>query len=215
MIIEHITTCTNNFTHSRIHDQYSWIQCITSGETSTQSLTVSQDSPESIPTLIPPRVSIYKHYTFLHSRKLGCIHYILFENRLAIYYSQLQYTSTQKSVTTTHFRASDMPVNKSRNSRLSILRGASRSSYNSKDPPELGSRRVPDSREAPLSFSAYLEHFHTKALLDYLCEREALKDGLSEVRAAHEHVLTMNLAVRSGAGGYTPPVSSQCVTSRS
>ena len=57
-------TCTNNFTHSPIHDQYSWIQCITSGETSTQSLAVSQDSPEAIPTLIPPRVSIYKCHTW-------------------------------------------------------------------------------------------------------------------------------------------------------
>ena len=47
---------------TRIHDQYNWIQCILSGETSTQSLTVSQDSPEAIPTLIPPRVSIYKRY---------------------------------------------------------------------------------------------------------------------------------------------------------
>lgn len=30
-----------------------------------------------------------------------------------------------------------------------------------------------------------------KALFDYLREREALKDGLSEVQAAHEYVLTM------------------------
>ena len=82
-----------------------------------------------------------------------------------------------------------MPINESRNSRLSISRGASRSSYNSKDPPEFGSQRVPDSREAPLSFSAYLEHFHAKALSDYLHKRETLERELSIFHAAHPRVM--------------------------
>ena len=47
-----------------IHDQYTWVQCISSGQTLTQSLTVSQDSPEAIPTLIPPRVFLYNRYNF-------------------------------------------------------------------------------------------------------------------------------------------------------
>ena len=57
-------TCTNNLLSTHIHDQYNWIQCISSGETLTQSLTVSQDSPEAIPTLIPPRVFLYNRYNF-------------------------------------------------------------------------------------------------------------------------------------------------------
>ena len=82
-----------------------------------------------------------------------------------------------------------MLANESRNSRLNISRGASRSSYNSKDPPEFGSRGSPDSREAPSSFSNYLECFYPKALSDYLSRRETLKRELSFFHAAHPRVM--------------------------
>src|SRR6266550_945561 len=42
----------------------------------------------------------------------------------------------------------NMPIPESRNPRLVSRLGASRSSCNSKDPPESGSRGIPDSREA-------------------------------------------------------------------
>ena len=49
----------------------------------------------------------------------------------------------------------NMPIPESRNPRLVSRLGASRSSCNSKDPPESGSRGIPDSREALPSFSEY------------------------------------------------------------
>ena len=82
-----------------------------------------------------------------------------------------------------------MPINESRNSRLSISRGASRSSYNLKDPPEIGSRRDPVSQEARESFYKFLEHFYPKALSEYHRERLALLDELSFVRMAHADAL--------------------------
>src|SRR6266576_2029429 len=77
-----------------------------------------------------------------------------------------------------------MPIPESRNPRLVSRLGASRSSYNSKDPPEFGSRGIPDSREALLSFSEYLELFHSKAHSLYLWDRETLKYELSVTQTA-------------------------------
>src|SRR6266550_1272920 len=82
----------------------------------------------------------------------------------------------------------NMPIPESRNPRLVSRLGASRSSYNSKDPPEFGFRRIPDSREALPSFSEYLELFHSKAHSLYLRDREALKYELSVTRTAQTSV---------------------------
>src|SRR6266576_3455249 len=81
-----------------------------------------------------------------------------------------------------------MPIPESRNPRLVSRLGASRSSYNTKDPPEFGSRGIPDSQEALPSFSEYLELFHSKAHSLYLRDRETLKYELSVTRAAHTSV---------------------------
>src|SRR6266550_1940889 len=81
-----------------------------------------------------------------------------------------------------------MPIPESRNPRLVSRLGASRSSYNSKDPPEFGSRGIPDSREALPSFSEYLELFHSKAHSLYLRDRETLKYELSVTRTAQTSV---------------------------
>src|SRR6266576_96337 len=82
----------------------------------------------------------------------------------------------------------NMPIPESRNPRLISRLGASRSSCNSKDPPESGSRGIPDSREALPSFSEYLELFHSKAHSLYLRDRETLKYELSVTRAAQTSV---------------------------
>src|SRR6266576_4855507 len=81
-----------------------------------------------------------------------------------------------------------MPIPESRNPRLVSRLGASRGSYNSKDPPEFGSQGIPDSREALLSFSEYLELFHSKAHSLYLRDRETLKYELSVTQAAQTSV---------------------------
>src|SRR6266550_99039 len=81
-----------------------------------------------------------------------------------------------------------MPIPESRNPRLISRLGASRSSCNSKDPPESGSRGIPDSREALPSFSEYLELFHSKAHSLYLRDREALKYELSVTCTAQTSV---------------------------
>src|SRR6266550_2067263 len=82
-----------------------------------------------------------------------------------------------------------MPENESRNLRLVTHPRASRSSYNLKDPPEFGFRRIPGSREALPSFSKYLERFYPKALYDYLSRRETLERELSIFHAAHPRVM--------------------------
>src|SRR6266567_5681043 len=82
-----------------------------------------------------------------------------------------------------------MPENESRNPRLVTHPRASRSSYNLKDPPEFGFRRIPGSQEALPSFSKYLERFYPKALYDYLSRRETLKRELSIFHAAHPRVM--------------------------
>src|SRR6266550_4657370 len=82
----------------------------------------------------------------------------------------------------------NMPIPESQNPRLVSRLGASRSSYNSKDPPEFGSRGIPDSREALPSFSEYLELFHSKAHSLYLRDRETLKYELSVTRTAQTTV---------------------------
>src|SRR6266550_662552 len=82
-----------------------------------------------------------------------------------------------------------MPENESRNPRLVTHPRASRSSYNLKDPPEFGFRRIPGSREALPSFSKYLERFYPKALYDYISRRETLERELSIFHAAHPRVM--------------------------
>src|SRR6266576_2509240 len=82
----------------------------------------------------------------------------------------------------------NMPIPESRNPRLVSRLGASWSSYNSKDPPEFGSRGIPDSREALSSFSEYLELFHLKAHSLYLRDRETLKYELSVTRTAQTSI---------------------------
>src|SRR6266550_1686146 len=82
----------------------------------------------------------------------------------------------------------NMPIPESRNPRLVSRLGASRSSCNSKDPPESGSRGIPDSREALPSFSEYLELFHLKAHSLYLRDRETLKYELSVTRTAQTSI---------------------------
>src|SRR6266576_5915385 len=89
---------------------------------------------------------------------------------------------------TTSYPGINMPIPESRNLRLVSRLGASRSSYNSKDPPEFGSRGIPDSREALPSFSEYLELFHSKAHSLYLRDRETLKYELSVTRTAQTSV---------------------------
>ncbi|KAF8337748.1 hypothetical protein F5887DRAFT_920317 [Amanita rubescens] len=84
-----------------------------------------------------------------------------------------------------------MLLDESRNSRHGFPLGVSRNSYNNKDPPECGSRRDPGSRETPLSFSTYLEHFYPKALTDYLRERETLKRELSIFHTSHPRIMEM------------------------
>ena len=81
-----------------------------------------------------------------------------------------------------------MPIPESRNPRLVSRLGASRSSYNTKDPPEFGSRGIPDSQEALPSFSEYLELFHSKAHSLYLRDRETLKYELSVTRTAQTSI---------------------------
>src|SRR6266576_3287253 len=97
-----------------------------------------------------------------------------------------QYTKTSH---TTHSQALEMPENESRNPRLVTHPRASRSSYNLKDPPEFGFRRIPGSQEALPSFSKYLERFYPKALYDYLSRRETLERELSIFHAAHPRVM--------------------------
>jgi hypothetical protein len=70
-----------------------------------------------------------------------------------------------------------MLISEPQNLRLSISRGASSSSYNSKDPPRGSSKLLEN-----------LELFHTKAHTQYLHKREILKGKLTEVRAAYEYV---------------------------
>src|SRR6266581_638863 len=82
-----------------------------------------------------------------------------------------------------------MPENESRNPRLVTHPRASRSSYNTKDPPEFGFRRIPGSQEALSSFSKYLERFYPKALYDYISRRETLERELSIFHAAHPRVM--------------------------
>src|SRR6266576_1320616 len=124
---------------------------------------------EAIPTLIPPGISItgYTRYTFLHYRSVFRI-----------------YTSYQQQSTL----GMNMPIPESQNLRLVSRLGASRSSCNSKDPPESGSRGIPDSREALPSFSEYLELFHSKAHSLYLRDRETLKYELSVTRTAQTSI---------------------------
>src|SRR6266576_3479239 len=97
-----------------------------------------------------------------------------------------QYTKTSH---TTHSQALEMPENESRNPRLVTHPRASRSSYNLKDPPEFGFRRIPGSQEALPSFSKYLERFYPKALYDYLSRRETLERELSIFHTAHPRVM--------------------------
>ena len=82
-----------------------------------------------------------------------------------------------------------MPENESQNPRLVTRPRAFQSSFNVKEPPEIGSQRDPVSREAPSSFSKFLEYFYPKALSEYNRERLALLDELSFVRAAHADAL--------------------------
>jgi len=85
-----------------------------------------------------------------------------------------------------------MPIQaESRNPRLVSQLGAPRGSYNTKDPPELGSRGTPGSREALPSFSNFLEHFYLEALFHYLNGRETLKRGLSIFHVAQPRVMEM------------------------
>ncbi|KAF8328768.1 hypothetical protein F5887DRAFT_1186105 [Amanita rubescens] len=85
-----------------------------------------------------------------------------------------------------------MPIQaESRNPRLVSQLGAPRGSYNTKDPPELGSRGTPGSREALPSFSNFLEHFYPEALFHYLNRRETLKRELSIFLAAQPRVMEM------------------------
>src|SRR6266550_929831 len=70
-----------------------------------------------------------------------------------------------------------MPENESRNPRLVTHPRVFQSSYNTKDPPKIGSRRGPVSREALSSFSKFLEHFHPEAHTQYLRERKSIKRG--------------------------------------
>src|SRR6266566_525290 len=89
---------------------------------------------------------------------------------------------------TTSYPRHNMPIPESRNPRLVSRLGASRSSYNTKDPPEFGSRGIPDSREALPSFSEYLELFHSKAHSLYLRDKETMKYELSVTRTAQMSV---------------------------
>src|SRR6266576_3568647 len=100
--------------------------------------------------------------------------------------STTQYTKTSH---TTHSQALEMPKNESRNPRIVTHPRVFQSSYNLKDPPEFGFRRIPGSREALPSFSKYLERFYPKALYDYLSRRETLKRELSIFHAAHPRVM--------------------------
>src|SRR6266550_6219084 len=70
-----------------------------------------------------------------------------------------------------------MPENESRNPRLVTHPRVFQSSYNTKDPPKIGSRRGPVSREALSSFSKFLEHFHPEAHTQYLREWKSIKRG--------------------------------------
>src|SRR6266550_7037393 len=82
-----------------------------------------------------------------------------------------------KTSHTTHSQALEMPENESRNPRLVTHPRVFQSSYNTKDPPKIGSRRGPVSREALSSFSKFLEHFHPEAHTQYLRERKSIKRG--------------------------------------
>src|SRR6266576_3208050 len=82
-----------------------------------------------------------------------------------------------KTSHTTHSQALEMPENESRNPRLVTHPRVFQSSYNPKDPPKIGSRRGPVSREALSSFSKFLEHFHPEAHTQYLRERMSIKRG--------------------------------------
>ena len=65
-------TCDYRACHQHVQTSYSLLVytpniigfSVSRVETLTQSLTVSQDSLEAIPTLIPPRVSLYNRYNF-------------------------------------------------------------------------------------------------------------------------------------------------------
>src|SRR6266576_2866460 len=94
-----------------------------------------------------------------------------------------------KTSHTNHSQALEMPENESRNPRLITHPRVFQSSYNLKDPPKLGFRRIPGSREALPSFSKYLERFYPKALYDYLSRRETLERELSIFHAAHPRVM--------------------------
>ena len=100
--------------------------------------------------------------------------------------STTQYTKTSH---TTHSQALEMPENESRNPRLITHPRVLQSSYNTKDPPKIGSRRGPVSREALSSFSKFLERFYPKALYDYLSRRETLERELSIFHAAPPRVM--------------------------
>src|SRR6266566_1066119 len=121
--------------------------------------------------------------------KLECIHIYSPPRVYRKYILLLSIPQYPKTSHTTHSQALEMPENESRNPRLVTHPRVSRSSYNLKDPPEFGFRRIPGSREALPSFSKYLECFYPKALYDYLSRRETLKRELSIFHAAHPRVM--------------------------
>src|SRR6266550_3237509 len=107
---------------------------------------------------------------------------------VTLFYTLEVYSEHIHKISTTSYPGINMPIPESRNPRLVSRLGASRSSYNSKDPPEFGSRGIPDSQEALPSFSEYLELFHSKAHSLYLRDRETLKYELSVTRTAQTSV---------------------------
>src|SRR6266566_1521563 len=80
--------------------------------------------------------------------KLECIHIYSPPRVYRKYILLLSIPQYPKTSHTTHSQALEMPENESRNPRLVTHPRASRSSYNLKDPPEFGFRRIPGSREA-------------------------------------------------------------------
>src|SRR6266550_2279821 len=107
---------------------------------------------------------------------------------VTLFYTLEVYSEHIHKISTTSYPGINMPIPESRNPRLVSRLAASRSSYNSKDPPESGSRGIPDSREALPSFSEYLELFHLKAHSLYLRDRETLKYELSVTRTAQTSI---------------------------
>src|SRR6266550_3143988 len=107
---------------------------------------------------------------------------------VTLFYTLEVYSEHIHKISTTSYPGINMPIPESRNPRLVSRLAASRSSYNTKDPPEFGSRGIPDSREALPSFSEYLELFHSKAHSLYLRDRETLKYELSVTRTAQTSV---------------------------